>query len=264
MTFQEIYTIAAQSIFTLSILGAVVYVLFRPSEQINQTMQENWKSTRLLIWMMGAFFTICIGGLIVLFQLDQIPPEPIGIFGFYFVSQLIPAILIILCAWQFRNQGIETPLPLQRKLIVGIGSGCLLFVLAAVLATLWPTQVNMSSELAQFTQSIPSLLIFFLFAILAAIVEEVIFRLGIQGILERHFTTETPLIAVAITSIIFALGHAGMTDQLGFKEIQIFITGMVFGILKVHYGLSASIFAHITLNAISVSIAIVALLFGAQ
>ncbi len=99
-----------------------------------------------------------------------------------------------------------------------------------------------------------SMILFLPLALVAAVVEEVIFRGGIQGLTERflpRLRIGVPLaqrIAIVTASLVWAFGHAGMMLPNGVKETQIFLTGLVLGELRVRGGMRACIAAHLALN----------------
>lgn len=88
------------------------------------------------------------------------------------------------------------------------------------------------------------------FALLSAIMEEVLFRGGLQSMLER-----TPLGnwgAILLTSLLFAMGHVGYIQPHGIKELQIFGLSVILGFAKVRYGLGAAIAIHVANNLFAV------------
>ncbi|MBX3730466.1 MAG: CPBP family intramembrane metalloprotease, partial [Candidatus Sumerlaeia bacterium] len=96
--------------------------------------------------------------------------------------------------------------------------------------------------------------VFAVVAVVAALVEEVVFRLGLQGVLEafgRRIGLPAGMAAAGAivgASVLFALGHAGMVEPDGLKELQIFFVGVVLGTLKWRYGLWSCVVAHLVLN----------------
>lgn len=87
--------------------------------------------------------------------------------------------------------------------------------------------------------------------LVAAVVEEVIFRLGLQGLLEKQCRRWrlTPWVAIAAASLVWSLCHANFINVPGIKEGQIFLVGLVFGWLKWRYGPRACVAGHLGLNA---------------
>jgi len=96
-----------------------------------------------------------------------------------------------------------------------------------------------------------ALLAFMPMVLVAAVVEEVIFRMGLQSLLERacHKIGAPVFLAVAAASAVWAVGHAGMLGPVGIKEGQIFVVGLVLGVLKIRHGAAACIGGHLALNA---------------
>lgn len=83
-------------------------------------------------------------------------------------------------------------------------------------------------------------------ALLAAVFEEIIFRGGLQAMLER-----TPLKrygAIIVVSLIFAMGHTGFMKPNGIKEIQIFGIALIFAYARLRHGLTAAIGLHLVHN----------------
>jgi len=97
-------------------------------------------------------------------------------------------------------------------------------------------------------------------ALMAAPLEEVIFRLGIQRYLERLLAgwRRGGWWAIAITAAIWAVGHSAYVRPHGVKELQIFVLGVVLGWMRVRYGIGAAIAAHLALNAASMALELVA------
>lgn len=101
------------------------------------------------------------------------------------------------------------------------------------------------------TPSLPlQFLAFSCIALLAAVVEEVIFRGGVQGWLEARGLP--PAGAIGIASAIFALGHAGTyVEPHGLKEAQIFGLSLFFGYAKWRWGLGSAIVLHLLNNGVA-------------
>lgn len=106
-------------------------------------------------------------------------------------------------------------------------------------------------------------------AVLAPVVEEVLFRQVIQGAFKKLAEKVLPdqdvtlfsqtmklavLVAVVATAVLFGLVHLG--SGLGIVQVILATsTGIVYGILKEKYGLTASISAHMTNNAVAFGLA---------
>jgi membrane protease YdiL (CAAX protease family) len=104
--------------------------------------------------------------------------------------------------------------------------------------------------LDELAKSIPGLIILVPIAILAAPVEEAIFRLGMQGQLmaleKRGWCPKWA--TLVIPSTIWALGHAGVVTPHGLKEFQIFLVGLVLGVVYRRHGFGACVAVHLGLN----------------
>lgn len=88
------------------------------------------------------------------------------------------------------------------------------------------------------------------FALSAAFLEEIIFRGGLQGILERYRVERGW--AVVIAAFLFALGHTGYISPDGIKELQIFGLALIFGFAKMRHGLTGAIAVHLANNFFAV------------
>lgn len=111
-----------------------------------------------------------------------------------------------------------------------------------------------------------SWLVFVPMALMAAFLEEITFRLGLQGLVARLLARRDPggLVAIVVSSIVWALGHAVNVTPHGWKEVHIFVIGIVLGRLMQTHGLRAAIAAHFGLNALSLLAAGAAALFGVE
>ncbi|CAN5362268.1 hypothetical protein BH09SUM1_BH09SUM1_18230 [soil metagenome] len=89
----------------------------------------------------------------------------------------------------------------------------------------------------------------FFFTLIAAALEEILFRGGIQTMLSRWIN---PHAAIAVTALLWAFGHTGYMTPIGAKEAQIFGLGLLFGYARQKYGLRAAIVMHVVNNALSV------------
>lgn len=85
-----------------------------------------------------------------------------------------------------------------------------------------------------------------LFAMCAAIMEEIIFRGGLIALLRRLRIPTTAAIVVA--AFVFALGHAQYMRPVGVKEVQIFGFALMLGYVRVRHGLNAAIIIHFAHN----------------
>ncbi len=84
----------------------------------------------------------------------------------------------------------------------------------------------------------------------AAIQEELMFRGVVQRFLARWFGRGEVggWLAIVATSLFWACLHAPNTSAMGFKLVQIFLLGLIFGALARKRGVEASILAHMSLN----------------
>jgi membrane protease YdiL (CAAX protease family) len=101
----------------------------------------------------------------------------------------------------------------------------------------------------------PWLFLAFLPTLLAAAVsEEILFRGVIQPWLARLFGETTPglVLAMALTSAMWAIAHAMNATPLVPKLVQVFLLGFVLGGIARRYSVEASIVAHGVLNVTAV------------
>ncbi|WP_010271166.1 CPBP family intramembrane glutamic endopeptidase [Paenibacillus senegalensis] len=101
------------------------------------------------------------------------------------------------------------------------------------------------------TQSVHNLYIPALFPLLAwmaAISEEIIYRLFAISAFKKLF--RLPVIAIIISSIIWALGHTGYTIYPSYTRLfEVAVLGIIFGYMFLKYGLFTVIFAHAIMNS---------------
>ncbi len=86
----------------------------------------------------------------------------------------------------------------------------------------------------------------FLLLLVFAVGEEIIFRLGIQNFLAKHFNWQGQhyWLAIVVTTVIWTLGHTGSLNPDWVKFAQIFPIGLCLGWLFRKYGLESCILAH--------------------
>lgn len=91
-----------------------------------------------------------------------------------------------------------------------------------------------------------------LLVLASAFGEEIIFRLGIQSFLaERlNWRKRRYWLAIALTSALWTLGHAGVLDPGWVKSAQIFPVGLALGWLAREHGVESCILAHGLFNLI--------------
>ena len=85
-----------------------------------------------------------------------------------------------------------------------------------------------------------------------AVLEEVIYRLGVQGFLARRFKLRgrAGWIAIVAAAVIWTAGHAGTLDPNWVKMVQIFPLGLALGALFRRYGLEIAILTHAFFNVL--------------
>lgn len=220
----------------------------------------------------GPFVPISIG------LEPSMPPPPLEGFGAPYASPIgtgQPTVESPPAVQEFRKEPEEidepgeehrkgddsfTPVSSRGK-IIALG---LLVGIAAVIGTeglFWLTRPQISaffktlserqSELLNINQGV-SLMALLAFATYAYF-EELVFRLGIQNYLAGLFGRGRGRywLAIALTSFVWALGHAGMVDPNWVKMLQIFAIGLSLGWLFRKCGIEACIIAHCVLNLVS-------------
>jgi membrane protease YdiL (CAAX protease family) len=138
-------------------------------------------------------------------------------------------------------------------LVIGLGAG----LLSTALFRLLEIEVGELMELAQdLTPGLDreawwfSWLVVLPWTLTAAIQEELMFRGVVQRFLARWFGRGElgGWAAIVVTSLFWACLHAPNTTAMGFKLVQIFLLGLIFGALARKRGVEASIVAHMSLN----------------
>ncbi len=92
-----------------------------------------------------------------------------------------------------------------------------------------------------------------------AFTEELIFRLGIQNYLATKLNRNNNgyWIAIVLTSIVWALGHAGTLDPNWVKFAQIFPVGLALGWLYRRNGVESTIIAHSLFNVLGAFVIVI-------
>ena len=85
-----------------------------------------------------------------------------------------------------------------------------------------------------------------------AVLEEVIYRLGVQGFLVRRLklSGRTVWIAIVASAALWTAAHAGTLDPNWVKMVQLFPLGLALGVLLRDYGLEIAILAHAFFNVL--------------
>jgi membrane protease YdiL (CAAX protease family) len=98
------------------------------------------------------------------------------------------------------------------------------------------------------TMSIQAVLVVLAFAVS----EEIFFRLGIQNFLAKHlgWRERRYWLAIAVTALLWTLGHAGTLEPGWVKLAQIFPVGLMLGWLSRRHGVESSILAHGLFNVV--------------
>jgi membrane protease YdiL (CAAX protease family) len=249
-TSPDLYTLIAQLsyIAIAAMVGCVSLMLLRFStrRKIESIFQP------LLLWstVMVALLMIATLAGIVLLAMDQLPqPLIAAILGQWIMVVLalacLPGGLLIERARELRFDFLPW---LSIVLVSTLAVILFSFAWMGLAVRLFePTADPLLEELADSPGGF-FLLIFI--ALLAAPVEEAIYRLGLQGILQNladryRLPQWLPLVFPAFA---WSLGHAGVLIPHGIKELQIFVVGLVLGIVFRRYGFGACVAIHLGLN----------------
>ncbi len=254
----DLYSILAQALFltcaTLASLGAVAVA----ARNFGRLRGLFTRPVLSLLAAVAGLQIITSSIAVAAFLLGRIEPETLGIFlGNWLLvgiaAATLPGALVV-------NADLSTGKTGNRELVAGV-----VFILAIaggviVFDHLAGGILEEGPMVSDFLHNPVALGLFLPFALVAAVVEEVIFRGGLQGLLERYLPivrVPDPVsrrIAILATSAVWAFGHAGMVVPHGVKEAQIFATGLVLGWLRVQGGLRACVLAHLALNGTVVAV----------
>jgi len=85
-----------------------------------------------------------------------------------------------------------------------------------------------------------------------AVLEEVVYRLGVQGFLARRLklTGRAAWIAIIASAALWTAAHAGTLDPNWVKMVQLFPLGLALGALFRSYGVEIAILAHAFFNVL--------------
>lgn len=165
------------------------------------------------------------------------------------IAMLLLMVLVALAAYPV---AVEADHPRRRRVLLELPLLALLTLgwsFLSLIAFTEVVEVEVSEEF--FLRDLPQrplaeFAAVFLFVLALALLEELVFRGGIQGALER--TRLGVPGAILAASFIWSLGHVGYLDTIGVKEIQIFGLGVIFGIAKVRLGLTWAAILHLLNN----------------
>lgn len=179
------------------------------------------------------------------------------------LNDLIPVIVTV--AYSI----LLVPVPFVIGSAVGFGMGVLGYGINHLYTWLQPAQPNrltQRNDLITYTEMYETR--FRDVCIKGPIIEEIQFRLGLQGVLrylaKRVFPTASihlfslkpiplaPVVAVVLASGLFGLSH--LISPRSDRKVQVYfatISGLVLGILMMNFGLAAAIGAHIANNTTS-------------
>ena len=148
------------------------------------------------------------------------------------------------------------PEPIGQPLGFTIAMAVALFVFSLLLQYIWPGVEDMKGDafLKTLSESALGLVAFFFMAVMAAIYEELIFRSGLQTALHKLMGGGgvVAALSIVICAVFFAAGHSGMVEPIGFKETQILVVGIGFGVVRYAAGTSYAVGAHVLFNILVV------------
>lgn len=152
----------------------------------------------------------------------------------------------------------------NRTIIVGATLAVAISTGVLALAALFPDSIREGGDMARIVASPEARALLWPLALMAAPIEEVIFRGGVQGFGEKFLAARgmARWPAVAVASLLWAVGHAGAMEPAGIKEAQIFAIGLVLGWLRMRAGLRGAILAHLALNGLLVAVDIAGVVGG--
>ncbi len=215
-------------------------------------------TTRSAKWVGGT--VVCLVGVLSVFLglgfvVGQATPDQVLVVAFSALSSVLLATAAFPAAKQPEpGEGLDHPKALRILPLLAVGGmvwGWAVFVLL-------PAETKETGIVKLFDLNSPFLFIASTaMALIAAVVEEVIFRGGLQTLL----TEKTPLGvpgAIVLVSIVWALGHVGAyVEQVGVKELQIFGLGVIYGYARWRFGLSAAIVLHLFNNGVTLLLLVI-------
>lgn len=208
----------------------------------------------------------------VLLSAAAIALAALGVVGWSTASQFLGAWMMALPAAVILPGAllVDGPLrtaqgPQNRAVLAGTAMVIALSAVVLAAAAIWPDVVREHDNMKALMSSPAATGLLLLMALLAAPIEEVIFRGGVQGFGEK-FLADRGLPrwpAIVAASGVWAIAHGGMMEPAGIKEAQIFALGLVLGWLKRRAGLRGAILAHLALNGLLVAIELARMVAGA-
>ncbi|HCS75881.1 MAG TPA: hypothetical protein DIW17_18665, partial [Clostridiales bacterium] len=118
-----------------------------------------------------------------------------------------------------------------------------------------PTELALASS-PEWNSWIVYVYTFFSASILAPVTEEILYRHFAMGLLARWFGSSKPavVINIGITSLIFAMAHAGVVTEDWIKIVQILPAGFLFGWVNYKKGVEHAILSHSVYNTLVIPI----------
>ncbi|HHT65497.1 MAG: CPBP family intramembrane glutamic endopeptidase [Caldicoprobacterales bacterium] len=225
-------------------------------------------------------FLICLMGIANAFMMRFAVEFPkIGGFDlnstYYFISNLITAVIslftyiLYLRAGQQLSYTSEMPGSMllgKQRTSGGLSWKTLLIPIPFLIiwTFLWfglvppePTELALASS-PEGEKLMVYIYTFFTASILAPVTEEILYRHFVMALLARWFgSSKTALVLnLFISSLIFAIAHAGVVTSDWIKVVQILPVGMVFGWINLKKGVEHSIISHSLFNTLIIPISI--------
>lgn len=131
--------------------------------------------------------------------------------------------------------------------------GSLLFMLAFTSLLFWLSDAQPTElVLKNIQENKAPLVVVAMTVLVVAFAEEIVFRLALQNWLSYAWghSTRSHWAAVLVTTMIWTLAHGGLIEPAWVKYFQIFIMGVVLGLLNQRFGILACIAVHGLFNVI--------------
>lgn len=247
-SLEQVYFNLAGTVYTLFLvlLGSLGmgFLFFNFPQAINAFNPRVFKLVGLLF--LGEALALCVAFALLSGNDAALALAGGNVMMFLFALIVLPAGLCL-------NAPSEKKTTPKIVALVGLIGGVVALAISIALLQVLDLFIDLThgEVLDPLMESDRALIGFSLIALMAAPLEEIVFRMGAQSGLEavcEKFGVSKWCAIIAVAGF-FALGHAGMIDPNGIKEVQILAVGCIFGYLKIQYGLSAAILAHLVLNA---------------
>ncbi|MCC6546045.1 CPBP family intramembrane metalloprotease [Candidatus Sumerlaeota bacterium] len=255
-TAEQIYqNVAVLSYFTailVTTIGGAVYLKLTPNAW-RVFLQREHRSLWLAIGLFSLPALAC-GSILVL--RDASPSNPIFV---GMIATLVVTIITAALCYPIAILAHPEPSPPSnsfRRGLLFLVPASLAWSVLSVYATTLLVDVRMNQQgitsLAEGDDPLVFLSLCF-FAMVVAILEEIVFRGGLISLL--RIARIPASLAVVIAAFLFALGHSQFMEPAGVKEFQIFGLALLLGYARLKYGLKAAVIIHFIHNYALVMVA---------